>query len=452
DGAGTERTTNDAVYSYAQAIKLGNGFAALHPSLKFLAPLYNDGQLCMIHRVGYPRQSRSHFDSQNFWETGAPYSNQVRDGIFYRTMLESGLANTSPLTGVSVQRALPLLLRGSEAAMTNLTDTDRYSLLGLPSITGKDKSVAFLRELNAQPGPSRKNRDMLRLQYENFANTLEIFEGLQPNFSDEGNTFRDDIATDGDTAWFNANGNQGYYLFPTEPAINGGWTRPGGGRDAAKYVVPPDGTSEEFFNNLKASAIILNKTDAIVAGTQLDGFDTHSTQGGATGQHANLQRRIGWAMYALRKYFTRYADKAAWKDVVVVTLTEFGRTTQDNDDGGTDHAEAGVMWVAGGSVKGYTASRSGIFGCHPNDRVKWITGPEDQAIGDGSMFGVSNRYLKRAYDYRSVLGRIIRGHLGSTQQQLDRIVPGYAISGEMLLAGGTSSVDNTPIMGEPDIL
>src|SRR5207244_296643 len=111
--------SNYGTFSYANAIRLGNGFCALHPSLKFLAPVYNAGDLALIHRVGYPNQSRSHFDSQNYWENGNPNNNISKDGIFYRTMIESGLAHTAPLTGVSVQSALPLILRGSAAAMTN---------------------------------------------------------------------------------------------------------------------------------------------------------------------------------------------------------------------------------------------------------------------------------------------------------------------------------------------
>ena len=84
-------------------LALGNGFAALHPSLKFLAPVYNAGELALVHRVGYPRQSRSHFDSQNYWETGAPRDGAVKDGFLYRAMVESGLANSNALTGVSLQ-------------------------------------------------------------------------------------------------------------------------------------------------------------------------------------------------------------------------------------------------------------------------------------------------------------------------------------------------------------
>ena len=68
------------------------------------------------------------------------------------------------------------------------------------------------------------------------------------------------------------------------------------------------------------------------------------------------------------------------------------------------------------------------------------------------MFGVSGRYLRRNTDYRSVLGEVIRKHLGATQNQLNRIIPGYANPGEFLLSGGTSSVDGTSIRGELGIL
>ena len=67
------------------------------------------------------------------------------------------------------------------------------------------------------------------------------------------------------------------------------------------------------------------------------------------------------------------------------------------------------------------------------------------------MFGVSGRYLQRAVDYRSVLGEIIREHLGATQSQLDRILPGYANANESLLGMGPS-IDGTPIMGEVDVV
>jgi len=283
----------------------------------------------------------------------------------------------------------------------------------------------------------------LSLQFDNLMSTLAVFETI--DFSEPGNTFVDDVNTDNDTA--------PYYLFPTTNAKNSGYALHG--NNTQKYVVDTGayGTSNTFIDRLKNAALVLNKTEAIVAGTELGGFDTHNNQGGVTGAHATLQRRIGWAIYALKKYFTKYADKASWKNLVVVTLSEFGRTTIQNDSAGTDHAEAGVMFIAGGGIKGYgrSSTGSGVFGCSPNDSyngqsIPWVTGQT------GSMFQANNRYLKRAIDYRSVLGKLIRDHLGATQGQLNRIIPGYAVTAENLLSGGTSGKDGTRIFGELDIV
>jgi uncharacterized protein (DUF1501 family) len=427
-------------YDYASGLPLGNGFAALHPALKFLAPVYNAGDLALIHRVGYPKQSRSHFDSQNYWETGTPNSNLVKDGILYRAMIESGLANTSPLTGVSIGSSLPLILRGSKAAMTNLNDPTRYNLLAVPNTPqGNAKADAALAAANQARFADKREREFLALQYQNLASTLDTFAHL--DFSESGNTFVDDEATDGD---------QPYYLFPTTNAKNGGYVR---NNNPLKYVVPT--SSYQHFQNLKAAATVLNKTSALVAGVSIDGWDTHSNQGAATGSQANLLRRVGWSMYALRKFFSnpQYADKCRWDDLVVVTLSEFGRTTIENSDNGTDHAEASVMFVAGGGVKGFQAGalggvqRTGVFNCGgDNDPIKWQTGQ------NGTMFQSTGRYLKRATDYRSVLGKLIRDHLGATQPQLDRIIPGYASSKESLKTRGIQTKDNTEVNGEPDIV
>ena len=455
DSGGALRAAADDPYSYTRAIKLGNGFAALHPSLKFLAPIYNAGDLALLHRVAYPMQSRSHFDSQNYWENGNPNNNLSKDGIFYRTIMQSGLANTAPLTGVSIQSALPLILRGSQAAMTNLTSPTRYGLLGVPTPGGDNKAFNALAAANYYPFPEKRSRELLDLQYLNMSNTLRIFSAM--DFSENGNTFRDDVNTDGDTA--------PYYLFPTTNAKNGGYAFHGSNTAAqAKYVVP---TSQYgFFGNLKAAAMILNKTDAVIAGTELGGFDTHQTQGGVSGQHANLLRSVGWAMYAIRKYFMLNADKATWDNLVVVTLSEFGRTSVENSDKGTDHAEAGVMYVAGGGVKGYgQGNASGVFGCSPSEPLAWKPGPLTTnggtcgtmfaagfAEGAGTVTPVTAGYLRRAIDYRSVLGEVIRKHLGATQNQLNNIIPGYATGGEGLLSGGTSTVDGVAIRGELGIL
>lgn len=455
----------DTYLDFPFAIPTGNGFAALHPSLKFLAPIYNAGDLALIHRVGYPRQSRSHFDSQNYWENGNPNNNVIKNGIFYRTMYESGLANSAPLTGVSIQSSLPLILRGDEAAMTNLTDPERYALLGIPNDpNGVAKALSHLNGGNLASFASKRNRELLHLQYQNLTSTLSLFDSI--NFDEANNTFQDDIKTDGDNNWIPIDGtgtpltgsdsSKGYFLFPTSNDKNGGWRRPDRSTVFNKYAVNTGHYG--FFRNLKAAALVLNKTDAIIAGTELNGFDTHSGQGGVSSTgvntHPELNRAIGWAMYGLYKYFTLYADRATWQNTIVVTLSEFGRTSRQNSDMGTDHAEASVMWVAGGAVKGYNAGNpSGVFGCSTSDSIPWVPGPT------GSMFQVSDSYLKRTCDYRSVLGEVIRKHLGATQNQLNRIIPGYANEAqEHLLSGGTvmapieSGTTQTQIRGEIGIL
>jgi uncharacterized protein (DUF1501 family) len=448
------RAPGDPTFSYDRAIDLGNGFGALHPALKFLAPVYNAGDLVFVHRVGYPKQSRSHFDSQNYWENGAPGNNVVKDGIFYRAMIESGLAGKSPLTGVSVQSALPLLLRGSAAAMTNLADPTRYNLFGIPNTTtGNLKTDSFFATGNTLPAPDRKSRELLDLQFKNLSDTLQIF--AQIPFASE---FYDNENTDLDAP---------YNLFPTSAAKNGG--APFHGGDTAKYVVDNASSAYSFFNNLKSAALILNKTDALVAGTEFTGFDTHNAQGGVTGTHANLLRRLAWGLYALRKYFLTNADRCTWDNLVVVTLSEFGRTTVQNGSAGTDHAEGGVMLIAGGAVQGYgkNGRPTGVYGCSPaefsggNADLNWLPGPRTTSPATcGTMWAanvnVVQGYLKRQTDYRSVLGEIIRKHLGATQNQLNNIITGYNPAGAKpepeLLAGGASSVDGTKIRGEVGFL
>jgi uncharacterized protein (DUF1501 family) len=404
--------------NYPYAIPLGNGFAALHPALYELAPVFNAGELAIIHRVAYPRQSRSHFDSEKYWENGSPYNNGLKEGIFYRAMIESGLTGQRALTGVSVQSNMPLIIRG-EYPMTNLGDPLRYDLLGVnfTSSTNRDR----VKQINAndaatlRPYPAKDNRTLVYGLGKQFHETFDIFQQIgfaNNNFVDPG----------------------GIQLFN----VNDG-----------------------YYKNLKAAAQILANTDAIVAGTQFGGFDTHTAQGAAIGSHATLLRKIGHTMYALKHFFSNPAynnqGRSIWEDIVVVTLSEFGRTSIDNGSGGTDHAEASVMYVGGGAVNG------GVYACDPSINAtmgapNWTPAdpgwtPTDPATAGGSMFAASSRYLKRAVDYRSVLGEIIRDHLGATQAQLNRIIPAYAQESVEHLKNGISAAGSTtPIIGELGII
>lgn len=382
-----------------KVLDLGNGFAGGHPGLVGLGPVFNDGQVALIHRVGYPKQSRSHFDSQRYWENGMPSKNISSSGIFYRAVANTGLNQGRKFPLISIESSDPLLLRGPVPLTTNLADSSRYDMAGVASnATDKQKLLSLISAEYRIPYPEKDNRELL------FQTGIGLKDAI------------DAIKTIGLTSnsYFDKDGKT--HLFPVDAASNQkGFTS----------------DSYSFFKNIKVAAQILSSTDAVIAGTSLGGFDTHNKQGALTGGHSNRMKWLGWSMYALRKYFTDL-NPSLWDDTVVITLSEFGRTSQENGNQGTDHAEASVMFVAGGKVKG------GVYQCS-ND--SWTVGKT------GSMFQVNSRYLKRAVDYRSVLGEIIRDHLGATPAQLGTIIPGYADARENLQTGGIT-LDGTRIVGE----
>lgn len=443
--------------NYPYAVRLGNGFATLNPALRDLAPILNAGDLAVIHRAGYRSLSRSHFDSEQYWEKGADGTatgQKVSDGVWYRTIVESGWNTGHALAGVSLQSNMPASLRG-EQPMTNLSSISRYNTLGVYSAVNSTnldrvKILNALDAANLQPFPAKDNRSMVHKLGEQFRDTLDVLQN--PSF--QSNSFFD---TDGNT-----------YLFPSTTGQDQVIT----GTSPVQYRVGSGGYG--FMSSIKNCAQLLNTTDAIITGTEIGGFDTHTSQvtyDSANmislphlGGHANLLRRIGSAYYALWRYFTLYGkggtravtdpndplySRVGWDDVVIVTMSEFGRTSLENDSQGTDHGESSVMYVAGGNVNG------GVFGCDLNNNSK-LGGP-NWAIGDGTKKGAlysadtNVGYLRRTIDYRSVIGEIIRDHLGATQTQLNRIIPAYANeSTEHLRLGG--SVSTTPIIGELGII
>ena len=179
----------------------------------------------------------------------------------------------------------------------------------------------------------------------------------------------------------------------------------------------------------------------------MGGFDTHTGQVTAgsphLGGHGRLLKRIGWTFHALSKFFKTYSPTVKWEDVVVITMSEFGRTSAENASAGTDHGESSLMYVGGGSING------GVYGCSPapmNGVNQWDPGDGGK---NGSMFqaNASVGYLRRCFDYRSIMGEIIRDHLGANDAQLNRIIPGYASEAtEHLKSGGV--IGTTPIIGE----
>jgi uncharacterized protein (DUF1501 family) len=141
-----------------------------------------------------------------------------------------------------------------------------------------------------------------------------------------------------------------------------------------------------------------------IAFTELEGWDTHVNQGGATGQMANRLKELADGLSA---FYRDLGDKMS--DVVVLTMSEFGRTVRENGNGGTDHGHANVMFALGGPVRG-----GKVYGRWP--------GLAPELLYEG-------RDLALTTDYRAVCGEILARHLG--QRNLKTIFPGFRSPAEL---------------------
>ena len=101
-----------------------DGFFGLHPSLKPFESLWKSKQLAIVHSVGSPDNTRSHFDAQDYMEAGTPGVKSTRDGWLNRILQTKEDKNASPFRAVAMTSQIPrsLIGRAPTVAMTNLAD------------------------------------------------------------------------------------------------------------------------------------------------------------------------------------------------------------------------------------------------------------------------------------------------------------------------------------------
>ncbi|MGH9868754.1 MAG: DUF1501 domain-containing protein [Candidatus Polarisedimenticolia bacterium] len=369
-----------------------NGFARLHPALSDLMEVYNAGDLAVVHRVGFPDNSRSHFDDQRVWENGDPAQAKSFEGWLYRYIQENALSAGVNLPALSVQPNQPVLLRGTEP-FVNIANPDTFDYL-----------------------PAEPKRSKLAGAWDTLYTDLTGLEPFRPLLSQTSIKLVDTL--DEYLSWDQANWdpkdpNTGWSLFPVSDATNP--PAPGGGLlfDASSY---------SFFRALKVCALSMLESDVAgpngtrVAGTELQGFDTHSAQGAQTGTQATLLARLAYGLRSLRVVLSGAATDpraypAVWSDTMVVTLSEFGRTTRENGSVGSDHAAASCLLAAGGQVNG------GVYNCDPS------TWPP------GVMLADSGRYLLYRTDFRAIFWEVLRDHMGADPATVESVFPGYTAAG-----------------------
>lgn len=166
--------------------------------------------------------------------------------------------------------------------------------------------------------------------------------------------------------------------------------------------IPPGSASYpagRFSNGLKQIARLIKADVGLeIAFTDIEGWDTHVAEGGATGILANRLKEFAAGLAAFHQDLGDRLD-----DVVIVTMSEFGRTARENGNRGTDHGHANVMFVLGGRVRG-----GKVYGRWP--------GLAQEVLYEG-------RDLDLTTDYRTVCSEVFARHLA--QRDMARIFPGF---------------------------
>ena len=270
-----------------------DGFFGLHPSLVALKPLYDHGHLAIVHAAGSPDMSRSHFDAQDFMESGTPGVKSTQDGWLNRTLQAEDLQHRREHTAF---RALAL---GSEVPRTLAGPVPAVALSNLNNFVVGARG----------PAPSLA------------ASALEAMYG------DSGDSI------------FHSAGESTFEAVKMLRAANPAQYKP-----AAGIEYP----GSEFGSNMRQIAQLLKANLGVeTAFTDVGGWDTHQNQGAVNGQLADRLRDFSSSIAA---FWLDLGDDA--ENVTLVTMSEFGRTARQNGTGGTDHGHANVMFVLGGHVKG----------------------------------------------------------------------------------------------------
>jgi uncharacterized protein (DUF1501 family) len=329
-----------------------DGFFGLHPAMAPLKPLWDARHLAIVHACGSPDTTRSHFDAQDYMESGTPGVKSTADGWLNRALQDEdrrAARRWGPFRAVALGPQVPRTLEGriEAVALGNINDF---------SVGGQSAQAARL-----------------------------------------SNTFESMYAGSGDTV-LNGAGSETFDAIKMLKATNPGQYRPAPG---ASY---PNGA---FGSSMKQIAQLLKSNLGVEAAfADIGGWDTHQNQGSVNGQLANRLREFSESLAA---FWTDMGDQAG--EIVLVSMSEFGRTAHQNGTAGTDHGHANAMFVLGGPVRG-----GRVYGRWPG-------------LAAGQLY--EGRDLNVTTDFRQVLGEAAAATLGA--RDLDVVFPGSRLGRESFL-------------------
>lgn len=317
-----------------------DGFYGLHPSLAPLKPLYDRGLLAPVHAVGSPSATRSHFDAQDYMESGTPDVKGTTDGWLNRYLAVKGTCDeckVNPFRAVSLTQQTPRIMEG-RAETVAMNSLNEFTVRATGSQADRLESLYRTGSADLVHGAG-----------------AEMFEAVK-----------------------------------LMKAANPQKYQP---QNGAQYP-----RSQFGQRLLQIAQLIKAGVGLEIAFADVGGWDTHVNQGAATGQ---LSARLNDFALSVSALVTDLGDRMG--DVVILTMSEFGRTARENGNRGTDHGHAGALFVIGGDVKG-----GKVYG-------KW-PGLEPEQLYEG-------RDLALTTDFRAVFMEVTSRHLGAAQ--VDKIFPGF---------------------------
>ena len=328
-----------------------DGFFGLHPAAESLMPLFKAGNARALQAVGYAQNTRSHFEEQDTWETGVVGNSLSADGWLNRHLASS--TGHGAIRAVAIGGNLPRILRGKAPAYAIRGIAD----LSMPTLAGDSATLRAALETAYCTKPDAAHQPLADLLAQTASATLEGTRQLEALAKEKYQPAHGaNYATTGIATQF---------------------------REAARLIKAGLGTE--------------------VIQIDYGGWDTHNNQGSTNGGFATRLRDLTQAMTA---FHTDLSDHMG--DVLVLTLSDFGRTVRQNGTNGTDHGWANCMIALGGSL---AKSDKPVLG-------EWPT------LAPENLY--QNRDLKHTTDFRDVLAETAAHHLGNTN--ITHIIPGHTAS------------------------
>lgn len=269
-----------------------DGHFGLHPSMKAFEPMFLEKRLAIVHGIGSPNPTRSHFDAQDYMESGTPFNKGTASGWLNRAVGLLGHDALTPFAAVSMTSSMPRSFYGDNpsVAISNLQD---FAIQVRGNRSGANLAAKSFEDLYDQTASG--------LLKETGKESFEAMKMLQ----------KTDIRN-------------------YRPANN---------------VVYP---GSPLGNSLKQIAQLIKMDVGLeVAFAESNGWDTHFNQGAENGIFARNVADLSNSIMAFWTDISAFQD-----DVTVMTMTEFGRTVHQNGTGGTDHGRASCNFILGNDVKG----------------------------------------------------------------------------------------------------